>query len=142
MKTIKSYSPVLSVFSLIVILSMISPQTSSTEIPGMMMEGFNFFVEGLSFPTVLLFFFVEGLGYSIALFYFYNRFIRRGRRFSVDLFQNFETPVIDKGYNEKVAEGVRRTGSMLRKMHRGELTTYLLWAVLGLLIIIAGIVLT
>lgn len=131
---------IVSVFSPIII--MIFPSTSSTEIPGMVNEGFNFFVEGLSFPTVLLFFFVEGLGYLIALFYLYNRFIRGGRRFSVDLFQNFETLVIDKGYNEKIAAGVRRTGSILRKMHRGDLSTYLLWAVLGLLIIIAGIALT
>ncbi|KXA88653.1 hypothetical protein AKJ57_06540 [candidate division MSBL1 archaeon SCGC-AAA259A05] len=108
----------------------------------MMMEvGFNFFIEGLPYPVVLLFFFIEGAGYLIAALYFYHLFIRKGKRFSVSLFKNFEASVIDRSYNEKIVEGILGIGRIFKGLHKGDLSTYLLWAVLGFLVIIVGIVL-
>lgn len=84
---------------------------------------------------------VEGIGFAIALIYFYHIFVRRGRHFSLNLFNKFETPVIDKGYNEKIVKGALGLGRAFRKIHSGNLNTYLIWMIVGFLMVLAWIVL-
>jgi hypothetical protein len=97
---------------------------------------FQFFAEGLPYPLTLAFFYVEGIGFTIALLYFYHIFVRKGRHFHLVLFNKFETPVIDRGYNEKIVAGVMGAGQKLRAVHSGNLNTYLLWTVAGFLIVL------
>lgn len=107
----------------------------------MMGMPFQFFSEGLPYPLTLAYFYVEGIGFAIALIYFYHVFVRGGRQFPFDIFNKFETPVMDKGYNEKIVKGALGLGQTLRKIHSGDLSTYLLWTILGFLIVLVWIVL-
>ena len=48
---------------------------------------------------------------------------------------------MDKGYNEKIVKGALGLGQTFRKIHSGDLSTYLLWTILGFLIVLVWIVL-
>jgi hypothetical protein len=102
---------------------------------------FQFFTEGLPYPLTLVYFYVEGIGFAIALMYFYHIFVRGGRRFSLDILNRFETPVIDRGYNEKIVNGAFGLGRRFSRVHSGELSTYLLWTILGFFIVLVWIML-
>jgi hypothetical protein len=95
----------------------------------------------ITLEQALVFFYVEGIGFTIALAYFYHIFVRGGRPFHLDLFNKFETPVIDRGYNEKIVEGAMGLGRTCSKVHTGNLNTYLIWVVFGFLIVLVWIAL-
>ncbi|KXA89824.1 hypothetical protein AKJ40_01190 [candidate division MSBL1 archaeon SCGC-AAA259M10] len=101
----------------------------------------SFLPKDLPYPAVLLFFLIEGVGWLVALTYFYHRFVVKGRRFSVPLFKKVEEQTIDQALNIKVVEGVRWLGQTLLEIDRGSISDYLLWLLLGLLVVIAGIIL-
>ncbi len=97
---------------------------------------FEFFAEGLPYPLTLVYFYIEGLGFALALLYFYYIFVSGGRPFYLDLFRKFETPIIDRGYNEKIVRGTFRLSQIIKKAHSGDLSTYLFWMICGSVLVL------
>lgn len=97
---------------------------------------FRFFAEGLPYPLTFVYFYIEGLGFLIALIFFYRALVMGGGQFPARLFELFETPVIDRSLNEGIARGVLGLSDALKRFHTGNLNAYLIWVVLGLLIVV------
>ncbi len=97
---------------------------------------FRFFAEGLPYPLTFVYFYVEGLGFVIALIFFYRALVMGGGQLPVRIFEMFETPIIDRSLNERIARGVLSLSHALRRIHTGSLNAYLIWVIIGLLMIV------
>ncbi|KXB03698.1 hypothetical protein AKJ45_00760 [candidate division MSBL1 archaeon SCGC-AAA261F19] len=120
-------------------------------------------VEGVSYSVgVILFILVEGLAYSLVVAYFIHRFVRKGARFTLDLFdgletgfidklyhesvpravtstfrnsfERFELPVVDKGFNEKLVDKILYAGELFGKIQTERINHYLIIFGLGILL--------
>ncbi|KXB03268.1 hypothetical protein AKJ47_02585 [candidate division MSBL1 archaeon SCGC-AAA261G05] len=123
-------------------------------------------VEGVSYSVgVILFILVEGLAYSLVVAYFIHRFVKEGARFTLDLFngletgfidilyhksipravtstfrnlfEGFELPVVDKGFNEKLVDKILSAGELFGKIQTERINHYLIIFGLGILLSLA-----
>lgn len=120
---------------------------------------------------LLYWFYVEGLAFAVAMIYlyhvlrgswqfynplakwidraiiddFYHKYLPRAVESSYRrLFNKFETPVMDEGYNKKLVDAVLGLGGMIKRVQTGRINHYLIAFVLGLvffIVVVFGMVL-
>ncbi|MFW6144026.1 MAG: complex I subunit 4 family protein [Candidatus Natronoplasma sp.] len=73
-------------------------------------------------------------GYVTAYFLFSGKL-----RYSLVFFSyTFENKLLDRVFHEKIPEKIQETGYAIRSIHSGDLSTYVLWTVIGIVFFMLG----